>query len=724
MESTTKDEYINKELAHLTQYWVNNVFLVAIILFPLLGLMDYYVAPELYATFLIYRIAVTLLMVVLYLLNKVKISINYQYILVTIGLTLAAATIQLMVLALGGHRSTYYAGQNLVVITVLGFVPVSVTVALIGAIIVYSVYLFPILLFDHIIDVPQFISNNAFMISTFIITLMWRLFSQRRLLNELGLQYELNIKNAALENYSNSLEQEVASRTKELRKSEQWHRALYENATDGIIVIDRNGIIVNVNEKACEMHGFPRESLIGTNISLLEISGDRGKVAERMRNILSGATMVFESVHNKKDGSLVYFEISSKAVVIDDEQFIQSFYRDITEKKQMHEYLLQSQKMESIGVLTGGIAHDFSNILTAILVHIEVMRRAIATNARAMTSLSIVRDGIVNASNMVSKLLGFSRKTDYDIVSLNLNDVVKDTVRLLERVVGPNIAIRLKLNDKLSPVIGDFTQLEQVVMNFIVNARDAMPKGGDITITTDYRTITKGMRDVPPYVTPGQYVQLTVSDTGVGIPEGLLNKIFEPFFTTKDRDKGTGLGLAMAYGVIKDHKGYIAVQSQLGSGSSFSVYLPACESSAMPERTASKMQVSNLGGYETLLVVDDDIVILEGMRETLTAHGYNVLATDSPMKALDIFRIKHEQISLVITDMAMPNINGQDLINSMKEIYPSINILAISGNTRYVVGKDDIKDIASFVQKPFDSPHLLSLVRRLLDSKEASSPIS
>lgn len=721
MEADRKEEYINQELTQLTQYWVNKVFLVGTLLFPLLGFMDYFtVSPALYQQFIIYRGIITLVMVVLYFLNKVKASINYQYLLVTIGLTLSALTIQVMVLALGGHRSTYYAGLNLVVITVLGFVPLSVPVAIIDAIIVYAVYLFPILLFDQITDLPQFISNNAFMISTFIITLMWRMFSQQRLLNELGLQYELNIKNATLENYSTSLEQEVASRTKELRKSEQWHRSLYENATDGIIVVDRDGIIVNVNEKACEMHGFSRESLIGTNIKLLEMGGDPGKVAERMRSILDGEAMVFEAVHNKKDGSPVYFEISSKAVVIEDEWFVQSFYRDITEKKQMQEYLLQTQKMESIGVLTGGIAHDFNNILTAIIVHVELIRREIAAETKAMKSIKIVHEGLVSASNMVSKLLGFSRKTDYDIVSLNLNDVVKDTVKLLERVVGPNISIALNLNDRLSPIVGDFTQLQQVVMNFIVNARDAMAKGGEILITTDYRTITKGMRDVPAYITPGKYVQLSVRDIGVGIPDTLVNKIFEPFFTTKDRDKGTGLGLAMAYGVIKDHKGYIAVHSQLGRGSTFSVYLPAYEPAMTADRTSVQMQASSVRGTETVLIVDDDLGILEAMRDALSVHGYNVIATESPKNALDIFRIKHEQISLVITDMAMPNIDGQDLINRMKAIYPPMNILAISGNTRYVMEKDEIREIAGFVQKPFGSHHLLSLVRRVLDSKENS----
>jgi len=263
-----------------------------------------------------------------------------------------------------------------------------------------------------------------------------------------------------------------------------------------------------------------------------------------------------------------------------------------------------------------------------------------------------------------------------------------------------------------------------VIMNFIMNARDAMPKGGIITISTDYRTITRGMREFPAYIVPGKYIQLNVADTGVGIPERLLNKIFEPFFTTKDRDKGTGLGLAMTYGVIKDHKGYITVQSQLGMGSTFSVYLPVYEES-VPVVTGDfrKMQASRFGGNETLLVIDDDILILEGVRESLSAHGYNVIATDSPTNAIDIFRIKHDQISLVITDMAMPNINGQDVINRMKRIYPSINILAISGNTRYVMNQDDIKEVVGFVQKPFDPDHLVSLVRRVLDSKE-SKPLS
>jgi PAS domain S-box-containing protein len=368
----------------------------------------------------------------------------------------------------------------------------------------------------------------------------------------------------------------VKERTKELHESEQWHRSLYENATDGIIVMDRHGIIVNANDKACEQHGFTRDTLVGAHIKLLASEGDWVKMAERLHRIVNGESFVFEAKNNKKDGTPIYFEVSSKAISIGNDLFIQSFYRDITEKQKFQQHLLQSQKMESIGVLAGGIAHDFNNILTAILGHTDLIRRFSVLDEKASRSLNVIEDASRRAGRMISKLLGFARKSKYERTPINLNDVVYETIKLLEQVVDKGIEIGLELDNRLPLIQGDLNQMEQVIMNFMVNARDAMPdKCGRIAIKTQSRKVVKGMPDVPPYVPPGDYVQLSVSDTGTGIPEEIVNKIFEPFFTTKEQGKGTGLGLSMVYGAVKDHEGYIFVQSTLGVGSVFNVLLPA-----------------------------------------------------------------------------------------------------------------------------------------------------
>jgi nitrogen-specific signal transduction histidine kinase/CheY-like chemotaxis protein len=356
--------------------------------------------------------------------------------------------------------------------------------------------------------------------------------------------------------------------------------------------------------------------------------------------------------------------------------YLQSFYRDITEKKKMQQHLFQSQKMDSIGVLAGGIAHDFNNILTAILGHAEIIRRTASLDVKSVRSLAVIEDASRRAGRMISKLLGFARKSKYELTPINLNDVVYDSVKLLEQIVDKRVNLNVELANPLPMVQGDATQIEQVIMNFIVNARDAMPNGGRIVIKTVAKTVVKGMLDVPPYVESGDYVLLSVSDTGMGIPEEIINKIFEPFFTTKDQGKGTGLGLSMVYGAVKDHQGYLSVQSTVGVGSVFTVYVPAAPAAAsMVTKTQAK-------GKETLLVVDDEEGVLDIMREALEGNGYKVFATSESNVALDIYRRIFHETALVITDVVMPRLDGKELIRQIKEINPAVKVLAVSGYSK------------------------------------------
>jgi CheY-like chemotaxis protein len=319
---------------------------------------------------------------------------------------------------------------------------------------------------------------------------------------------------------------------------------------------------------------------------------------------------------------------------------------------------------------------------------------------------------------MISKLLGFARKSKYEMVPINLNDVVYDTIKLLEQVIDKRINLTVELDNRLPLVQGDANQLEQVIMNFIVNARDAMPNGGRIVIKTTARSVVKDMPDVPPYVKPGEYVLLSVADTGTGIPQDIIDKIFEPFFTTKDQGKGTGLGLSMVYGAIKDHLGYLSVQSSVGVGSVFTVFLPT---PAVETTSAKKDPLSPSKGKETLLVVDDEEDILEVMREALESNGYKVFATSDSTVALDLYRRIFPETALVITDIVMPQMDGKELVHQIKSINPDVKVLAISGYSKYVANKEDMREIDGFLQKPFESYYLLSVVRRILDSRTRKS---
>ncbi len=709
----TKQEYINSNIVFLLHYWSNNAIALGSIFIISLSLLDYLVTPANFNIFLTYRIIAAIAIIAIYLVNRKVVSQNRHHIATILAAITVTGMVALMIAKFGGHQSPYFAGMILAAIFCIGLIPLSFTMSIFVSIIIYLIYFVPILAYDTITNTPLFINANLFLIASILTLIFLRYLMHQRYIRELGLQYDLEQQKKQLEVYSLQLKGMVEDRTKDLRKSEQWHRSLVDNANDGILVLDQNGIIVNINDRACEMHGFSRDVLIGTHVRLLEGADTSGEVADRVRRLLAGEALVFEARHLKKDGTPLYLEISSKAITIGDEVFIQSFYRDITEKKRMQEHLFQSQKMDSIGVLAGGIAHDFNNILTAIIGHSEIIRRS-ALEEKAARSLNVIEEAARRAGRMISKLLGFARKSNFEIVPLNMNDVIFDTVKLLERVIDRRINLTVELDNRLPLIQGDVNQMEQVIMNLIVNARDAMPNGGRIVIKTTDREITNGMPDVPPYVPPGEYVLISVGDTGTGIPRDIINKIFEPFFTTKERGKGTGLGLSMVYGVVKEHKGYIAVHSEQGKGTVFTIYVPASRTTV---KTEEKQQMPSVSGSETVLIVDDEPDILHAVQDALTTHGYKVFAVSDPTVALSIFNKLSKETALVITDIVMPKLNGKELISRIKAINPDVKILAISGYTKYVAPKDEIGDINGFLQKPFESYYLLSVVRRILDAQ-------
>ena len=710
-----KKQYIEQETIKLLQYWGSLAVSSGALVIMSLSVLDYFVTPKNFYKFLIYRAITALLFTFIFTLNKLKASKYFQIGICVLAGLLVTTMVEIMILSFGGHQSSYYVGMIIVFMFCLGFLPlfsIQITIALGAAI--YLIYLLPILIFDNITNIPMFINNNIFLIVIAIIAIAWRYYNDRLFVQKLALEYDLSKDKEQLEKYSQNLEQLVEDRTKDLNKSVQWHSALFENATDGILVLDRNGIIVNANEKICEMHGFSRDALVGAHIKLLEAETDKEQVSERMRQILAGKSLVFETKHNKKDGTAISLEVSSKAITVGDELLIQSFYRDITERKKFQEHLSQSQKMESIGVLAGGIAHDFNNILTAILGHAEIIRKNSVLDVKSTNSLGVIEDASRRAGRMISRLLGFARKSKYEIVPLQLNDVVYDTLKLLERVIDKNIELTVELDSHLPPIQGDTNHIEQIVMNLIINARDAMPKGGRIVIKTSVVDVAQGMPDIPNYILPGEYIVFSLSDTGTGIPKDILNRIFEPFFTTKERGKGTGLGLSMVYGAVKEHKGYITVASELGAGTLFTIYLPASQTAALARE---KELLTSVGGNETLLIVDDEKETLNAVQEALTSHGYKTFAIGDSPSALSIFKKIPQEIALVITDIAMPHMDGMELIKQIKEIRPEIKIIAMSGHTKYIADKDGIREIDGFLKKPFESPYLLSVVRRILDAK-------
>ena len=718
----SREAYIQQEILPLTQS------LLSVLLFPfgvitimLLSILDYFVTPENFAKFLTYRILFASFMFAEYfILNLKKNNKTLQSIITIAGAVTTALMVELMVFSFGGHQSIYYAGMIIVVVFIIGFVPISLGITALASGLVYAIYVVPLLLFDNITNMRVFINNNVFLISFVFGGLAWRYYNNQLLMKKISLQYDLNQEKQKLEDYSVQLEELVQERTKELAISEKWHRSIFNNATDGIIVLDKTGKIINVNKRTCDLHGFERDALIGINIELLEAKEEKGRLEERMSMLLKGESLIYETEHYRKDGTKILVEVSSKALDIGGETYIQSFYRDITEKKKIQEQLMHSQKMESVGALAGGIAHNFNNILTSILGYSELLLEFSELDDSAKQRVRNIESAARKAGVMVSKLLSFARRDSHEVLPLNLNDVINDSTKLLEGVLDKRIGLKVVLSDMMAPIVeGDPNQLEQVIMNLMVNARDAMPDGGLITIQTSFTEIEGDGLKAPAYMKQGKYIVLKITDTGHGIPKEIIEKIFDPFFTTKEKGKGTGLGLATVYGIVKDHKGYISVQSDVGKGTVFDIYLPVSKKIV---HQLIKPKIHSIEGHENILLVDDDKDVLNLIRDILETHGYTVLPVNNPLTAVDIFKKQVNTIQLVITDIMMPLMEGNELIRSIKQIKPEVKIIAVSGFTDAPVNQKEWM-IDAFIKKPFEKIEMLSTVRRLLDTGIRNLPL-
>ena len=717
--STEKQNYINEHTLLSTHYWINVIAFTGAVLFPVFTLTDYFVSPgDITFFFLIRCVLVIILLSISFIniaVNRKKIKKSVLVLLVIAAAGSSAAAIEIMILRLGGAGSAYYAGLILVVIGAL-VIPLDFIYSIITVGMIYLVYLMPVLLIKGgIHDYPAFISNNTFLVSAMGIALIWRFLSQKNLENMLGLQYEIDQNKKKLEIYSTNLERLVQERTKELNKSELMFRSLFQNAQDGILIMDQKGKILDVNKVLCDIHGFDKNSLVGANIVLFETEEDESLFRERMERILSGEPLLYETRHYRKDGSKISLEVSSKVIDVDGRKLIQSFYRDVTEKKKLQTQLVHSQKMDSVGQLAGGIAHDFNNILTAILGFTELILLKEDLDEDIASKVRTIDKVARQAAQMVSKLLGFARRGHFEAVPFGVDKAITDTLEMIGRLVPEHVTLSKQLQAPLAIAKGDVNLMDQVIMNLVINAKDAMPGGGKLTVATSIVNLREEDLDIGADVVAGEYVNILVRDTGTGIPDKDLPHIFEPFFTTKDKGKGTGLGLAMVYGIIKEHNGYITVKSRPGKGSDFNAYLPLCSKKAQGEVSSlSKNPGPGPDGIgETILAIDDEAPVLQFIKETLEGRGFNVITIGDPVAGLDLFRDRHSDIRLVITDMAMPVMDGGQLAGHIKSIDPTARVIAITGYNNY---RQD-KNIYTIIKKPFTSGKLLATVNEALDNK-------
>jgi PAS domain S-box-containing protein len=510
-----------------------------------------------------------------------------------------------------------------------------------------------------------------------------------------------------------------------LRSSETLFRSVWENSADGMRLTDENGVMVAVNGAFCKLVGLEQNELEGKSFTVIYTeSVEREKMLEQYRERFSkeARERKRERSYRLHNGREIVFEIADSLVELPGKPLLLlSLFRDVTTQRRLEEQLRQSQKMEAIGQLAGGVAHDFNNILTVIHGHASLLQ---ANNLDEMAARSAqqISQAAERAAGLTRQLLTFSRRQLIQPKRLDLNKIIANMSDMLGRMLGEDVTLRLNYSPSPAIVEADAGMMEQVLLNLAVNARDAMPRGGQLAVRVAIVDVDEAHVQRRPEARAGRFVCVSKTDTGNGIPPEFLPRIFEPFFTTKAVGKGTGLGLATVYGIVKQHQGWIEVESTVGKGTTFRIYVPYVGVQWSPT-DKPPTQITIRGGTETILLVEDEKPVRELVARVLEKHGYTVLQAATGVEAVELWRGHKGEVALLLTDLVMPeNMNGRELAEKLWADRADLKVIFSSGYSADIVGKDfRLEPEVNYLQKPYQPQTLILAVRRCLDGKRAEN---
>ncbi len=508
--------------------------------------------------------------------------------------------------------------------------------------------------------------------------------------------------------------------TARLVESEEKLRAIFKANPDPTVVYDREGCPLYLNPSFSDVFGWNLDELSGQRIPYVPENQRSITAAKIDEAYASGKPVRFVSQRHTKTNALIDVIISGAVIKAPHEEAIGIVVNltDISQQKSLEAQLQQSQKLESVGRLAGGVAHDFNNMLGVIMGHTELVMHKLDKTDPLTQNLTQIHEAAKRSATLTGQLLAFARRQTAQPKVLDLNETITGMLKMLGSLIGEEIDLVWQPAKELWPIKIDPIQIDQILVNLCINAKDAIAGVGRVVITTE-KQIVEHAEDVHEVmIKPGSYTVLRVNDDGCGMDKNTLDRVFEPFFTTKSMGQGTGLGLSMVYGVVKQNAGYIVVDSETGQGSTFAVYLPA--SLELPEPEFHEENIALVGGDETILVVEDENSILDLSKSALEQFGYTVHTAQNPIDALTIVKKTSQKIDLLITDVVMPEMNGKELKQHILELVPGVRVLFMSGYTSDIIlNRGIIEGDVNFLQKPFSIKQLIAEVRKVLDEEIA-----